>query len=127
MVRIVLYYIILYYIILYYIILYYIILYYIILYYIILLWDRRRLFGPSLTETSLCGAYMCVYIYQRILLCPFPAYNLRPDKPHNMPGNVDKVTPIHGIMYQRDTSIEVSCGTRTFLLHAVSVFHKYTG
>ena len=50
-------YVILYYIILYYIILYYIILYYIILCYIIL-WHHCRLCGPSLTETSLCGAYL---------------------------------------------------------------------
>ena len=50
-----LHYITLHYITLYYIILYYIILYYIILYYIIL-WDHRRICGPSLTETSLCGA-----------------------------------------------------------------------
>jgi len=35
-----------------------IILYYIILYYIILYWDHRRILGPSLTETSLCGAYL---------------------------------------------------------------------
>jgi len=41
----------------YYILLYYIILYYIILYYIIL-WDHCRLCGPSLTETSLCNAYL---------------------------------------------------------------------
>jgi len=31
-------------------------LYYIILYYIIL-WDHRSIWGPSLTETSLCGAW----------------------------------------------------------------------
>ena len=43
---------------LYYIILYYIILYYIILYYIILSWDHCRISGPSLTETSLCDAYL---------------------------------------------------------------------
>ena len=30
----------------------------IILYYIIILWDHRRICGPSLTETSLCGAYL---------------------------------------------------------------------
>jgi hypothetical protein len=29
-----------------------------IIYYIILLWDHRRICGPSLTETSLCGAYL---------------------------------------------------------------------
>jgi len=40
-------------------ILYYIILYYIILYYIItILWDHCHICGPSLTETSLCGAYL---------------------------------------------------------------------
>ena len=66
---IILYYIILYYIILYYIILYYIILYYIILYYIILLWDHRRICGPSLTETSLCGAYLYVYIIRVYQTC----------------------------------------------------------
>jgi hypothetical protein len=26
--------------------------------YIILLWDNRRTYGPSLTETSFCGAYL---------------------------------------------------------------------
>jgi hypothetical protein len=26
--------------------------------YIIMLWDHRRICGPSLTETSLCGAYL---------------------------------------------------------------------
>jgi len=25
---------------------------------IIILWDHRRICGPSLTETSLCGAYL---------------------------------------------------------------------
>jgi len=31
----------------------------IILYYnIIIFWDHRRMCGPSLTETSLCGAYL---------------------------------------------------------------------
>jgi len=31
----------------------------IILYYnILILWDQRRICGPSLTETSLCGAYL---------------------------------------------------------------------
>ena len=30
----------------------------IILYYIIILWEPRRICGPSLTETSLCGAYL---------------------------------------------------------------------
>ena len=29
----------------------------------IILWDRRRICGPSLTETSLCGAYLCMYMY----------------------------------------------------------------
>jgi len=57
--HIILYYVILCYIILYYIILYYIILYYIILYHIILLlYDHRRICGPSLIETSLCGAWL---------------------------------------------------------------------
>ena len=36
-----------------------VVLYYIILYYIIILWVYRRICGPSLTETSLCGAYLC--------------------------------------------------------------------
>jgi len=27
-------------------------------YYIIILWDHRRIGGPSLTETSLCDAYL---------------------------------------------------------------------
>jgi hypothetical protein len=27
-------------------------------YYIIILWDHRRICGPSLNETSLCGAYL---------------------------------------------------------------------
>ena len=32
-----------------------------ILYYnIIILWDNRRVCGPSLTETSLCGAYLYI-------------------------------------------------------------------
>ena len=31
---------------------------YVLLYYIITLWDHRRIRGPSLTETSLCGAYL---------------------------------------------------------------------
>jgi len=26
----------------------------------IILWDHRRIRGPSLTETSLCGAYLCL-------------------------------------------------------------------
>jgi len=31
------------------------------LYYkIIMLWDHRRICGPSLTETSLCGAYLYI-------------------------------------------------------------------
>jgi hypothetical protein len=34
---------------------------YVMLYYIILLWDYRRICGPSLTETSLCGAYRTVW------------------------------------------------------------------
>jgi len=30
-----------------------------ILYYnTVILWDHRRIYGPSLTETSLCGAYL---------------------------------------------------------------------
>ena len=28
---------------------------------IIILWDHRRICGPSLTETSLCGAYLYSY------------------------------------------------------------------
>jgi len=32
-------------------------------YNIIILWDHRRICGPSLTEMSLCGAYMYIYIY----------------------------------------------------------------
>jgi hypothetical protein len=31
---------------------------YILYYNIIILWDHRRICGPSLTETSLCGAYV---------------------------------------------------------------------
>jgi len=27
-------------------------------YYVTILWDHRRICGPSLTETSLCGAYL---------------------------------------------------------------------
>ena len=30
-------------------------------YYIIMVWDHRRLCGPSLTETSLCGGYLYIY------------------------------------------------------------------
>jgi len=33
-------------------------------YNIIILWDHRRICGPSLTETSLCGAYL--YCPQRL-------------------------------------------------------------
>ena len=33
-------------------------------YYNIIIWDHRRICGPSLTETSLCGAYL---YYVRIL------------------------------------------------------------
>ena len=69
-----LYYIILYYIILYYIILYYIILYYIILYYIIL-WYHRCVCGPSLTETSLCGARLYSPFFS---LCPSCMYQTAP-------------------------------------------------
>jgi len=75
----ILHYIILYYIILYYIILYYIILYYIILYHIILLRDHRRICGPSLTETSLCGAYL--YLVPMFRGCgailPLPLYTFK--------------------------------------------------
>ena len=69
--HIILYYIILYYIILYYIISYciilyhisyHIILYYIILYYILMgLPSYTRICGPSLTETSLCGAHLYLF------------------------------------------------------------------
>jgi hypothetical protein len=31
---------------------------YVILHYIVKLWDIRRIYGPLLTETSLCGAYL---------------------------------------------------------------------
>jgi len=36
---------------------------------IIILWDHRRVCGPSLTETSLCGSYLYIYkhIYTPIL------------------------------------------------------------
>ena len=69
---VILYYIILYYIILccvvlFCVILCYIILYYIILYYIILL-DHRRICDPSLTETSLCGAYLYMTVVFNAIL-----------------------------------------------------------
>ena len=35
---------------------------------IIILWDHCRICGPSLTETSLCGAYLSVCIYVRIFI-----------------------------------------------------------
>ena len=38
-------------------------------YNIIILWDHRRICGPSLTETSICGAYL--YCYQS----PVPVYH----------------------------------------------------
>ena len=41
-----------------YVIIYYYIIYIIILYIYIIIWDHRRICGPSLTETSLCGAYL---------------------------------------------------------------------
>ena len=61
----------------------YCIIYYItycIMYYIIsysnnlILWDHRRMCGPSLTETSLCGAwlYLKFLIYSRILFWFIP-------------------------------------------------------
>ena len=31
-------------------------------YYIVILWDHRRICCPSLTETSLCGAYLYSFI-----------------------------------------------------------------
>jgi hypothetical protein len=36
-------------------------------FYIIILWDHRRICGPSLTETSLCGAYLytCLLVAER--------------------------------------------------------------
>jgi len=34
------------------------------LYYIIIKWDHRRIIGPSLTETSLCGGYLYSEAYQ---------------------------------------------------------------
>ena len=34
----------------------------IVYYKIIILWDHRRICVPSLTETSLCGAYIYIYI-----------------------------------------------------------------
>ena len=49
-----------------------------VLYYnIIVLWDHRRIRGPSLTETSLCGAYLYLYTQlifsTRLTLLIFPA------------------------------------------------------
>jgi len=42
----------------------------IILYYnIIILWDHRRICGPSLTETSLCGPYLLLYYKFFCLVC----------------------------------------------------------
>jgi len=31
-------------------------------YNIIILWDHRRICGPSLTETSLCGVYLYLHL-----------------------------------------------------------------
>ena len=39
-----------------------------ILYCNIILWDHRRICGPSLTETSLCGAYLCA-VQTRLYSC----------------------------------------------------------
>ena len=47
------------------------------LYSIIILWDHRRICGPLLTETSLCGAYVCrqstraslCYVSPKLRLC----------------------------------------------------------
>ena len=59
------------------------ILYYIILYYIIILWDHRRICGPSLTEMSLCGAYvyliLSLYILPRPIIISQPSASIRPD------------------------------------------------
>ena len=43
---------------------------YIIIYYIIILWEHRRICGPSLTETSLCGAYLHI-LYSVFYQCAF--------------------------------------------------------
>jgi len=52
------------------------------LYYnIIILWDYRRICGPSLSETSLCGAYL----YQQVLDA---AYKL-PEDGTDVPKPVD--------------------------------------
>jgi hypothetical protein len=41
-------------------------LYYIILHHIIILWDHRRICGPSLTDTSLCGAFITMRCYANV-------------------------------------------------------------
>jgi hypothetical protein len=40
---------------------------------IIILWDHRRICGPSLTETSLCAAYLCNQVHHQYI-APIPVY-----------------------------------------------------
>jgi hypothetical protein len=59
-----------------YIIIIIIILYYIIYYNIIIVWDHRRICGPSLTKTSLCGAYLYFLKRQYLPLQTLTCFNV---------------------------------------------------
>jgi hypothetical protein len=74
---------------------------------IIILWDHRRICGPSLIETSLCGAYLCStrrywwFLYQ---------LNKQLIIRYVKPSSFEDVTPLHLVIASRrfETHLVVS-------------------